>query len=120
MAGSRVFDKKRNVLTTSGAVTTTWDIPVPSDTVIGFVAKITANESATHLGLMIYQTGAIQNNAGTVALSGTVASLASVINAGLAGAAAAFTANGTNLRLTVTGVVLLDITWQIEIELINN
>lgn len=120
MAAARIFDKKRNVLTTSGAVTATWDIPVPSNTVIGFLAKITANESTTHLGLMIIQSGAIQNNAGTVALSGTVASVSSVINAGLVGALAAFTANSTNLRLTVTGVALLDITWQIEIEAINN
>lgn len=120
MAAARIFDKKRGVLSTSGAVTTTLDIPVPTGKTIGFIAKVVAKETATFIGAFSNQIGSISNNAGVVTLDGVVVSLGSIINAGLAGLTIVFTANSTNLRMTVTGVVLLAIDFQYEIELIQN
>lgn len=117
---ARVFDKQRGVVSTVGATTSTLDIPVPNNRTIGFIAKIVIKETTLHIGAFINQAGSISNNGGTVALDGAVSSLVSIINAGLAGATAVFTANGTNLRLTVTGVILLNIDWEYEIELIHN
>lgn len=117
---ARIFDKKRGVLQTSGAVTTTLDIAVPNNQSVGFIAKIIAKETTLHIGAMFHQIGSISNNAGTVTLDGTVSSLVSIVNAGLAGTAIAFTANSTNLRMTVTGVILLGIDFEYEIELIYN
>lgn len=108
------------MLTTSGLTSATFDIAVPSNVSIGFISNVVAKETSLHIGALSNQAGSISNNAGTVVMDGAVISLASVINAGLAGITTIFTANGTNLRMTVTGVVALNIDWQYEIELIQN
>lgn len=116
----RIFHKERGVLTTSGAASATFDIAVPSNTSIGFIAKVIARETTLNIGGFSNQTGSISNNAGTVTLDGAVISLAAITNAGLAGVTTVFTANSTNLRMTVTGLITLNIDWQYEIEVIKN
>jgi uncharacterized protein YjeT (DUF2065 family) len=64
---------------------------------------------------------AISNNGGAVAVNGTLPTITPALHASLAAATAVFTANSTNLRLTVTGVVAIGvIEWQYEIKLIVN
>ena len=117
---ARIFDKQRGVLNTSGLTSTILDISIPNNTSVGFIAKIIAKDIDANIGAMFHQVGSISNNGGVVALDNTVALLASVLNASLATATAVFTANSTNLRLTVTGIALKNIDWQYEIEVIYN
>lgn len=118
---SRIFDKKRGVLSTTDAGTATLDIPVPTGTVVGFSAIIVPRVTLTNVGGMFPITGSIGNNAGVVALSGTPTALTPSLSATIALVTAVFTANSTNLRLTVTGVAAIGtIEWQYEIKLIVN
>ncbi len=121
MAAARIFDKIRGVLQTTNAGTATLDIAVPTGQSIGLLSKINLKETTTNTGGFIHQTGSISNNAGSVALNGTIVPVGVSLIAGLAAATAVFTANSTNLRLTVTGVALIgNIDWLYEIELIYN
>lgn len=123
MASSRIFDIKRGTLSTTDAGTATFDIAVPTNTVMGFDMNLTVRKS-TNVGGQVKQSGSIHNNAGTVALDGTVVALvtfAQAMDASLATASAVFTANSTNLRLTVTGVAAIGVLeWQYEIRTITN
>jgi hypothetical protein len=116
----RIFDKKRGVLSTSGATSATFDIAVPINTTIGFLSKIVVRETNSNIGAFKYSAGSISNDSGTVALDNTITTIAQLTNTGLNGISAIFTANSTNLRLTVTGIVSADIDWQYEIEVIIN
>lgn len=121
MANARIFDIKRGVISTSNAGTATFDIAVPTNTTMGFSASIVPKVSSSNAGGMIVQSGSIKNNAGTVALNGTVVSIGASLDTSIAAATAVFTANSTNLRLTVTGVALIGtVDWQYEIRLIVN
>lgn len=120
MAAKRIFDYKRGVLSTTDAGTATLDIPVTTNTVIGFEARITPHVQTTHVGGIFFITGAIGNASGVVALSGAPNTL-TTLSASIVAATAVFTANTTNLRLTVTGVAAIGvIEWQYEIKLIYN
>lgn len=123
MANSRIFDIKRGVLSTTDGGTATLDIPVPTNTVMSFEAVIVLKKSG-NVGGVIKQIGSIHNNAGTVAMDGTfvtVSGFAQAIDASLATATSVFTANSTNLRLTVTGVAVIGVVdWQYEIKNIIN
>lgn len=120
MAAQRIFDKKRGVLNTVGLISATFDIAVPTGVTIGFNAKIVIKETTLFIGAFNSQVGSISNNAGIVTLDAVNVTLGSVINAALAGITTIFTANGTNLRITVTGLPTLNIDWQYEIEVIQN
>ena len=121
MANARIFDTKRGVLSTTDAGTATLDIAVPTNTVLGFEAKIIVKDISSSLGGHIIQAGSIHNVAGVVALDNTTVSVASVLDATLATATAVFTANSTNLRLTVTGVAAIgQVDWQYQIVTIIN
>lgn len=123
MASARIFDVKRGTLSTTDAGTATLDIAVPTNTVMGFDMNLTVRKS-TNVGGQVKQSGSIHNNAGTVALDGTVVALvtfAQAMDASLSTASAVFTANSTNLRLTVTGVAAIGVLeWQYEIRTIVN
>lgn len=123
MANTRIFDVKRGVLSTTDAGTATIDIAVPSNSVMTFDATLSIKKSGS-VGGLIRQAGSIHNNGGTVALDGTVISLAGfagAMDATLATATSVWTANSTNLRLTVTGVAAIGVVdWQYEIRLIIN
>jgi hypothetical protein len=123
MANARIFDVKRGVLSTTDAGTATLDIPVPTNTVMIFDAVICVKKSGNVGGLNRRQ-GSIHNNGGTVALDGSViemAGFAQAMDGGLLTATSVFTANSTNLRLTVTGVAAIGVVdWQYEIKLIVN
>lgn len=120
MAAQRIFDKKRGVLNTVGLTSTTFDIAIPTGVTIGFIAKVTIKETTLFIGAINNQIGSISNNAGVVTMDDAVVPIASIINTGLAGITAAFTANSTNLRLTVTGIASTNIDWMYEIELLYN
>lgn len=124
MANARIFDIKRGVLSTTDAGTATLDIPVPTSTVLGFSAIIVPKIASTGLGGIVAQNGAANNVAGVVTVSGTTVSLAGfagAMTAGLATATAVFSASGTNLRLTVTGVAAIGVVdWQYQITCIIN
>lgn len=123
MASARIFDVKRGTLSTTDGGTATLDIPVPTNTVMGFDMNLTVRKSG-NVGGQVKQSGSIHNNAGTVALDGSVVSLVSfaqAMDATLATASAVFTANSTNLRLTVTGIVAIGtLEWQYQINCIIN
>lgn len=116
----KIIDKKRGVLSTSGLASATFDIAVPTGVTIGFSVKVAIKETTIFIGAFNNQVGSISNNAGVVTMDGAVISLGSVINAGLAGITTILTANGTNLRLTVTGITLKTLDWQYEIETHSN
>lgn len=120
---ARIFDVRRGVLSTTDAASTTFDIAVPSNSVMAFESTLSIKKSG-NVGGIVKHVGSIHNNGGTVALDGTPISLAGfagAVDAALATASATFTANSTNLRLTVTGVAAIGvIDWQYEIRLIVN
>lgn len=116
----RIFDKKRGVLTTSGSVTSFVDLIIPNNTCVGFILKVVSKDTTANVGAMIHQVGSISNNTGITTLDGVVSSLASIINPSLAGITTILTANSSNLRLSVTGIILKDLDWQYEIEMIHN
>jgi len=123
MANERKEGKYNGVLSTTDGGTATFDIVVPSNTVMGFELTLVVKKSG-NVGGIIKQTGSIHNNGGTVALDGTPVSLAGfaqAIDATLATASAVFTANSTNLRLTVTGVAAIGVVdWQYSIKTNTN
>jgi len=123
MANARIFDVRRGVVSTTDGGNVTIDISVPSNSVMSFDSTISAKKSG-NVGGVIKQIGSIHNNGGTVALDGTPISLAGfagAMDAALALATAVWTANGTNLRLTITGVAGVGVVdWQYEIRLIVN
>jgi len=121
MANARIFDVKRGILSTTDAGTATLDIAVPTNAVVGFSASIVPKVASSNVGGFIPISGAIHNNGGIVALSGTPITPTPALNAAIALVTAVFTANSTNLRLTVTGVAAIGvIDWQYEIRLIVN
>lgn len=123
MANARIFDVKRGVLSTTDAGTATLDIPVPTNTVMTFQSSISIKDISSVGGLNL-QVGSIHNVSGTVGLDGTpitLAGFAQAMDATLATASAVFTANSTNLRLTITGVAAIGVVdWQYEIRIIVN
>lgn len=123
MANARIYNPVVGVLSTTDGGTSTVDFPVPSNSVMGFELSLVIKKSG-NVGGFIKQSGSIHNNAGTVALDGTVVSLvgfAQAMDAALATASAVFTANSTNLRLTVTGVAAIGVVeWQYKIDLSVN
>lgn len=121
MAASRIFDYKRGIAQTTDAGVATIDIPIPTDTVVGFNAIIVLKVDSTKVGGSIQLSGSIHNAGGTVALDNAVVPLSSALAASVALATAVVTANSTNLRLTVTGVAAIGvIDWQYEFKLIVN
>lgn len=123
MANTKKVGKYNGVLSTTDAGTATFDIAVPTDTVMGFELTVVLKKSG-NVGGVVRQVGSIHNNGGTVALDGTPVSLttfAQAMDASLATATAVFTANSTNLRLTVTGVAAIGVVdWQYEIKTFTN
>lgn len=123
MANAITYDKRTGLVSTTDAGTATIDIAVPSNIVMGFESTVVLKKSG-NVGGIIKHLGSIHNNGGTVAMDGTVVSIAGFagsIDAALATALAIFTANSTNLRLTVTGVAAIGVVdWQYEIKLIIN
>lgn len=121
MAAARIFDVKRGVLSTTNNGTATLDIAVPTGQSIAFLSSINLKETTTNTGGFIYQTGSISNNGGSVALNGSIIPVGISLVTALAAATAVYTANSTNLRLTVTGVALIgNVDWLYEIKLIYN
>ena len=123
MANARIFDVKRGVVSTTDAGSVTVDLPVPSNSVMSFDSTICVKKSG-NVGGVVKQIGSIHNNGGTVALDGSPISLAGfagAMDSALALATSVFTANSTNLRLTLTGVAAIGVVdWQYEIRLIIN
>lgn len=123
MANTKKQGNYNGVLSTTDAGTATFDIAVPTDTVMGFELTVVLKKSG-NVGGIIKQVGSIHNNGGTVALDGTPVSLAGFaqsMDASLATATAVFTANSTNLRLTVTGVAAIGVVdWQYAIKTFTN
>ena len=117
----RTFDIKRGRLQTSGAVTATLDIPVPTGSIMTYEAFINLGDISDGAGGAagghMARIGAIKNAAETVALIGAdTAFFTDILSGTLATATAVFTANATNLRLTVTGIAAIDIDWLYEIK----
>jgi hypothetical protein len=118
---SRIFDIKRGVISTTDAGTATFDIAVPTNSSLGFESKIVPKVASNNDGGMIVQSGSIKNDGGTVTLNGAIISIGASLATSIALVTAAFTANSTNLRLTVTGVAAIGvIDWQYEIKIIIN
>lgn len=121
MANARIFDIKRGVISTTDGGTATLDIAIPSNTVAGFSAIIVLKVISTNAGGMIPVSGSIANNAGTATLQGTNIAPTPALGAAITLATAVFTASGTSLRLTATGVAAIGvIDWQYEIKIIIN
>lgn len=117
----RIFDYARPLLTTTDGGSATFDIPVPEGSTLGFDAIIIPRVVSSNVGGLIPVQGAIHNDGGTVALTATPITPTPVLNTAIALATAVFTANSTNLRLTVTGVAAIgDIQWLCEIRYIVN
>lgn len=115
----RIYDKKRALVTTNNATPVVINIAIPTGSTAGFIAKITIRNTTTNVGGFIHQVGVISNNAGATALDGVNISLASILNAGILTATGVITASGSNLVLTLTGIVATNLEWLYEIEMIN-
>lgn len=115
------IQKANGSLQTTDGGAVTLDIAVPSNSVMAFVAHIVPKVSSSNVGGLIVMSGSIHNNGGTVALDNVVVAGASILAAAIALVTAVFTANSTNLRLTVTGVALIGvIDWEYHIDFILN
>lgn len=120
MASAKIIDYKRGVLTTTDAGVAVLDIPVPTNSILGYVARIVP-KGPSNIGGIFSIEGAITNNAGVVAIIGVSVPITPQLSASIALATAVFTANSTNLRLTVTGVAAIGVLeWQYEIKTIVN
>lgn len=123
MANARIYDYKRSpssITSTLDGASTTIDISVPNNSVMGFEIHIVVKGTANIGGYFVVN-GAINNNAGTVALIGSPVVITPFLSASLALITAVATANSTNLRITLTGVAAIGtLEWQYEIKVIIN
>ena len=121
---ARIFDKKRGVINTSNIGTVTEDIAIPYQSATSFILKVSARDTTagTSYGAFFIKAGTISNpDNSTCILNGSADMITPIIAAGLAGCTLSVSANGTNLRISVTPPISGDpMYWQYEIEMIVN
>ena len=121
---ARIFDKIRGVISTIGSGTATQDIAIPYQSATSFILKVSARDTTAGsvYGAFFIKAGTISNpDNATCILHGSANMITPIIAAGLVGCTLSVSANGTNLRITVTGPIGADnMYWQYEIEMIVN
>lgn len=91
-------------------------IPIPAGQRWAVVGTAIGSEAAPSSAILTVQQGAF-NNAGTVVLVGSLATLFSGVDVALTGASLAFVASSGNVILRATGVLAKTITWLGQVEL---
>ena len=105
--------------TTDATESTAATFQTRTDSGYQVIAKITAVRTDTFAALAAYfLRAAFLNDGGTLAIEGSVQSIAAAIEtAALAGCVATLDASGTTIRARVTGIAATNITWLVEAEI---
>lgn len=105
--------------TTDATQSTAATFQTRTDRAYQVIAKITAVRTDTFAALAAYYLrAAFLNDGGTLAIEGSVQSIAAAIEtAALSTAAATLDTDGTTIRARVTGVAAINISWLVEAEI---
>ena len=105
--------------TTDNTQTAIITIPTDTDTVVHVTAKITGVRTDTFAAAVAYLIqGVGLNDGGSLAIVGSVQAVTTAIeSAALSAASVTMDASGTGIRVLVTGVTAINMTWAVEADI---
>lgn len=113
----KIIDNKRIVTTTTNAtITTLMTVPIPTNSAMGGMVKITVKDTTTHTNAAFYVRQVLAvNNAGTTSIIGTVSAIGvDMVAAGLVTALVTLNVTGTDLLIRGTGIAATTLEWQVD------